>query len=307
VECQINPDPRAQAILPGVIELMDAVFPDRIHGFYLLGRFGDGTTVALSDTDLIVLFRDSLGTDEREVFAREVEACGLLSPIRLDITAQSETTLRAEDVRFKLGSVLLAGDDIRAQLPLPTSQELARNITTWANVFIRRLHDVPHLHTSLAYPDSSDAFYGYATVRIPEWYPPGATSGTKELAATVRWTATALLSLLLGAEGYVGTKGEAVRRYRDAGDGGWGSYVSSVYARCRGRWRYEVPERARERDELRALCAQALPVFNHYLETYQAYLTEQRQADDPAKTVGRRRSDRNAVESGEIYVLAEKG
>ncbi len=276
------PDPRVQSILRGVIGLIDVVFPGRIRGFYLLGSQSDGTTVALSDIDLIVLFRESLRADEGEVFARVVEACELLSPVRLDITAQSEETFHAADVRLKLGSVPVAGDDIRAQLPLPTPQEHARYITNWTNFFIRRLHDIPHLRASLVYPDSSDVFYGYATVRIPEWYSPGVTAGTKELAATVCWTATALLSLKLGDAGYVGTKGEAVRRYRDLGDGAWDNYVTKVYARCRGAWYYEIPQGAEEQDELRALCASALPFFNYYLATYQEYLVQQRQADDPA-------------------------
>lgn len=275
------PDPRVQSIVRGVIGLMDVVFPGRIRGCYLLGSQRDGTTVALSDIDLVVLFRERLGTDEGEVFARVVEACELLSPVRLDITAQSEETFRAEDVRLKLGSVPVAGDDIRAQLPLPSPQDHARYITNWTNFFIRRLHDIPRLRAPLVYPDSSDIFYGYATVRIPEWYSLGVTTGTKELAATVCWTATALLSLKLGEAGYVGTKGEALRRYRDLGDGAWGNYVTRVYARCRGAWHYEIPQGAEERDELRALCASALPFFNHYLATYQEYLVQQRQADNP--------------------------
>jgi hypothetical protein len=274
-------DPRVKAILTGIIDLMDAVFPDRILGIYLLGSFAEGTTVTLSDIDLIILFRGILSIDEGEIFARVVEACGLLCPIRLDITAYSEAMFRAEDVRLKLGSVCIAGEDVRARLPLPTPEEHARYITNWANFFVCRLHDRQRLSLPLTYPESVDAFYSYARVRIPEWYPPETVSGTKELVATVCWVATALLSLMRGAAGYVATKGEAVRRYEEMEDGEWGAYVATVYAHCRGAWRYEVPAGAHEREQLRALCAQALPFFNHYLETYAAYLSEQMALDDP--------------------------
>lgn len=280
---RLIPDQRVRGILRGLTELMDAVFPGRIRGYYLLGSYTEGTSVAPSDIDLYVLFRERLGTEEGEVFARVVEACGLLSPIRLDITPWSDETLRIEDVRLKLGSICIAGEDIRARLPLPMPEAHARYITQWANFFIRRFHDGVSLHPPLAYPDGSDEFYGYASVRIEAWYPPGETSGTKELVATICWTATALLSLTLGAAGYVGTKGEAVRRYHALGNGTWGAYVAEVYAHCKGAWQYAAPAGAQEREQLRALCARALSFFNHYLETYAVYLREQRQADDPAQ------------------------
>jgi hypothetical protein len=207
-----------------------------------------------------------------------VAACSLISPIRLDVWPESEATLLIEDVRLKLGSHLVAGEDVRAQLPLPTPEAHARYITGWPNSFIRRLHDGARLVPPLSHPIPTDAFYGYTQVRIQPWYPQETTQGTKEMVAAVCWTATALLSLQLGVAGYVGTKGEAISRYRDAGDAEWGGYVAQVYACCKGAWHYAVPDAARERAELRALCGRALAFFNHYLDVYWSYLIQQRQA-----------------------------
>lgn len=273
-------DTRTAAILRGIVELFDMVFPDRVRGYYLLGSVGERTAVELSDIDLIVLFADSFADNEETMARRVAAACGLLSPIRLDIVLQSEATVRVEDVRLKLGTYLLAGEDVRDQLPLPMPEVHARYITDWTTWFIRRLHDNPPLNVPLRYPDGADPFYGYARVRIPAWYPPDTTRGTKEFVTTVCWTATALLSLMLGEDGYVGTKGEAVRRYRDADEGVWGSYVAEVYAYGKGAWRYGVPEDAPAREHLRSLCEHGLPFFNHYLERYQSYLRQQSRIGD---------------------------
>jgi predicted nucleotidyltransferase len=268
-------DARAIAIIHGIVSLFEIVFPDRVRGYYLLGSYSEGTTVTLSDIDLMILFRGAFQAGEEETINRVIEACGLLSPVRLDIMVQSEAALRIEDVRLKLGSMVVAGEDTRAQIPLPTPEAHARYITEWANYFIRLLHDDASLSAPLSYPDAADEFYGYARIRIPQWYPPEATAGTKELVATVCWTANALLSLTLGVAGYVGTKGAAVERYGDVGAPEWRAYVTQVYTRCKGAWRYDVPQEEAQRAELRELCAQSLAFFQHYQATYQDYLRAQ--------------------------------
>src|SRR5579872_1940050 len=112
-------DARANALIRGIVSLFEIVFPGRVRGYYLLGSYGEGTTVALSDIDLMLLFRGAFQAGEEETINRVSEACGLLSPVRLDIMVQSEAALRIEDVRLKLGSVLVAGEDVRAHIPLP--------------------------------------------------------------------------------------------------------------------------------------------------------------------------------------------
>jgi predicted nucleotidyltransferase len=269
-----------QPIIHGIVDLFEAVFPGRVRGYYLLGSHVEGTAVALSDIDLIVLFKDGFASGEVEQARRVIDACGQLSPVRLDVTPESEAALRIEDLRLKLGSRLVAGEDVRPLLPLPSPEAHARYIIGWPNSFIRRLHDGARLAPPLRYPDATDAFFGYARVRIPHWYPPATALGTKELVAATCWTANALLSLNLGAAGFVGTKGEAISRYRDLGDGEWGSFVADSYARCKSAWHYAVPEGAAERAELRTLCQRALPFFNHYLEVYRDYLGNQHLATD---------------------------
>jgi hypothetical protein len=272
---------RADAIVRGIVSRYETCFPGRVRSYYLLGSYADATTVAISDIDLVVVFRGSFQDQAEEERARRVvHACQLISPIRLDITAYSEATLRPEDVRLKLGSVLVYGEDIRERLPLPDPAAHARYITGWTNWFIQRLHDVEGLPLPLCYPDPDGEFFGYDRKRVDAWYPPEVTQGTKELVATVCWTTTALLSLQRGR--FVGTKAEAVRQYAEAVGGEWAPFIEGLYTLCKGRWRYTVPNEEGERRELRALCEQTLPFLNHYLDNYRAYLEQLLQSSGDA-------------------------
>jgi predicted nucleotidyltransferase len=239
--------------------------------YYLLGSYAaDATPVPTSDIDLVVVFKGSYRDAEEEEAARRArDACQMVSPIRLDIMVESEARLRAEDVRLKLGSVLVYGEDIRGQIPLPDPAAHTRYITNWANIFIARLHDTDRATFPLRYPDPDGAFFGYDRKRVDAWYPPEVTQGTKELVATVCWTATALLSLQAGQ--FAGTRADAVRLYAEAVGDEWAPFVQNLYTQCKGQWRYRVPEAADERRELRALCARTLSFLNHYLELSRAY------------------------------------
>jgi len=103
-------------ILQGIIGIYELVFPGCIRGYYLLGSYTDATSVSISDIDMAILFKGS-SVDKRE--AQVNRCCSLISPIRLDISAHSEERLPAEDVRLKLGSVLLYGEDSRDNIALP--------------------------------------------------------------------------------------------------------------------------------------------------------------------------------------------
>jgi hypothetical protein len=264
-------DARADATVRGLVGLFELVFPGRVRGYCLLGSYTNATPVAISDIDLAIVFKDDYRDEQEEEAAqRMIAVCQLISPIRLDVTPYSETSLRPEDVRLKLGSALVYGEDIRERLPLPEPAAHTRYITGWANAFVKRLHDAERLPFPLRYPDPDCEFYGYDRKRVDAWYPPEVTQGTKELVATVCWTATALLSLQAGR--FAGTKADAIRLYAEAVGGEWAPFVQDLYRLCKGQWQYAVPRAEAERRQLRALCARTLPYLNHYLAVYHAYL-----------------------------------
>ncbi|MGH2505001.1 MAG: hypothetical protein ACRDID_21020, partial [Ktedonobacterales bacterium] len=186
-------------ILQGIVTLFEASLPGRVRGYYLLGSYADGTAVAISDIDLIALVAGALDASERALAARLVEGCALLSPTRLDIVicdeASSEASSGGEVVLLRFDGRLLYGADTRASLALPPLPVYTRETLAAARYFIAHiLRGVERLEYPLDYPDPAGEFYGYDTIHIPEWYPPGTKRGVKELVTAATRIARAQLA-----------------------------------------------------------------------------------------------------------------
>jgi hypothetical protein len=134
-------------ILRALISLYELLFPGRIRGYYLIGSYSDASAGSISDIDMYILFKNHFMDKAEENKAYSIqEACALMSPIRLDIPIMSEEQLKPEDVRLKLSSVLLYGEDIRDELALPTREAYSCYITQWPLHFFRRIHRMEVLH-----------------------------------------------------------------------------------------------------------------------------------------------------------------
>ena len=253
--------------MQGIIGIYELVFPGRIRGYYLLGSYTDATSVSISDIDMAILFKGS-SVDDRE--AQVNRCCSLMSPIRLDISAHSEERLPAEDVRLKLGSVLLYGKDSRDNIALPPIEAYHQYITAWPCYFFRRIRGAEFLTFPLDYPEPEGEFYGYERKSIPAWYPTAVVNGTKELVASICWTATAIVALQAGR--YIGRKADGIKTYKELISDGWAPFVQDVYQRCKLQWKYMVPGDKDDRKLLSDLCRQTLAFENHYLTIYRKYL-----------------------------------
>lgn len=263
--------PRAQwpsTILEAITQLYCAIFPERIRAVYVMGSYAENSAASVSDVDAAIIFKESFIDDSEEGLAQRVmEHCRLLSPLRLDVgvVAEDDARLRTGvDVRLKLGSQLLYGEDIRNAIPLPSIDAYRDHMRNWTAYFLKALHDVEELRFPLAYPDPNDRFFGYTRLRAKPWYPAGVESGTKELVATVCWTATGLLAFEAGH--FVGTRAECIRTSRKLLAPEWGELVGETYQKCKQEWDYEVPAREEERLILRQICEQARRFFNFYGE-----------------------------------------
>ena len=192
----------------------------------------------------------------------------------LDISAEVDTKNEwaiIRDVRLKLASALVYGEDIRSQLRLPDIEDYKRHICSrWAALFIRRMHDAKTLNLPITYSDLEDEFYGYAKKRAEAWYPQDVMEGSKELVATVSWIATALLAL--EREKIVASRAEAISVYREQVGGEWAEYLEETYEYCKKRWDYRVPASADDRAKLRQICRRMPDFANHFLALYRDYL-----------------------------------
>lgn len=266
-------------ILRGPVGLYEMVFPERIRGYYLLGSYADASVGAISDIDLYILFKQGfLNIDEENKAADLRNASVLLSPIRLDIPLLSEEQFKPEDVRLKVASNLVYGEDIRDKLPLPTKEAYNRYITQWPLDFFKRIHQREALYFPLHYPQPDAPFYGYTTITIPPWYPPSFRQGTKEFVAAACWTATALVALQTGQ--YVGKKADAIKVYGELIADEWTTFLQEVYLQCDRQWEYRVPNDTSDQVVLEHLCQRMIAFENHYLSIYKTYLLQQLQGSE---------------------------
>ena len=265
-------DERADDTIRMLVADYERIFPGRICGYYVLGSYADGTAVPLSDLDMAIVFHGELTPEESTIAQRVAEDSNCRSPIRLNINiaARNELSVNTSTL-LKLGSLLVYGDDIRAELRLPPLDAYRRWVTGGPYRFSGQvLRGVDLLPYPLDYPDPDGEFYGYDRKRIAEWYPADVERGTKELVTAMARIATAILAVRAGA--YVARKEEAIRLYAEIVGGGWTGYLQALYEKCKLQWHYRIPEGRLDREELRLLCRQTLDFENHYFALHRDYL-----------------------------------
>lgn len=265
-------DERADALLRAVVHTFSAAFPGRVRGFYVHGSLAEHDSLPTSDLDLFILFQSAFrGAAERERAAEVRDACVEQAGIELDIELGDETSLAAGlDPTFKLGSLLIYGDDVRDAYPLVPLDAWARDrlhSSYWriVHLFARPLP----VTLPLTYPDPADEFFGYARrmTRLPDGTE---APGTRDLIRSVGWAATALLAL--DARIYVARKRDCHTLYRQHIGDEWSDLLEQTYTHCRDAWRYLIPTDPAERAALHGICARTLGFENHFMARYHDYL-----------------------------------
>lgn len=274
-------------IVQGVVGFYELAFPGRVRGYYLRGSRASGTSVAGSDLDLFVLFKNHFADGEEWERARELSGhCARIAPVLLEILLAGERAVfspagfsAALDLKF--GTRLLYGEDIRPQLPEFDADAYTRSVvhTPYGSYCFPEQRDEQVVYP-LRHLDPDGPFFGFDQWLIPG--PDGAdVPSTKLLVATVGWSATALIALRAGV--YVRDKAACVELYREHVGDEWTDLVTQVYDLCRNAWRYFVPTGADDRRRLRALCDRALAFQNHYLELYREYQLGELESGDPER------------------------
>lgn len=265
-------DMQIDALLQGIIGLYETAFPTMIQACYVIGSYADGTAIPASDLDMCVVFARPLTTPQLDQAWALARHAAQISPIRLDsvLTLVGALT-RAEAVLLKLGSRLVYGTDMRSDIVLPSRAQYQQD-TTWSPYrFLGQIvRDQQVLSYPLCYPDPSDPFYGYTEKRIPVWYPPDVSHGTKEILTGILRTATALVALQ--SEHYVASKHMSVATYRTTIGGEWSEYLETFYRKGKEDWHYLRPAASSDQTLLRELCARTLAFENHYFQHYRDYL-----------------------------------
>lgn len=284
-------------LLRGLVILFEASFPKRIQSYYLGGSYSDGTAVGhdgspnSSDLDLFVIFHGTLEEIEMTTFQNLVGASRLISPIQIDAHAyagddllQPSTTETAQtsfvNALIRVSSRLIYGEDIRAALPdIPFSRYVLDVIESGLyHLGIPRQRDtlgyplVTPLVYPLAHPHAADEFYGYDAVPAR----PNAPRGTRVLVGITTWIATLVLALETGY--YAGRKSQSLQLCKMyLPNDKRTQLAATITDLCKGTWGYALPEGAKGREQLRALCQDVLALENEYLWLCRNYVLAQLQ------------------------------
>jgi predicted nucleotidyltransferase len=258
------------ALLRGVIGILETVFSGHIRAYYLFGSAADGSQRQTSDIDVCLVFKSPLTPEEREKLEQIKSACSLMSPWAIDLIALDEPRLRESGhFRIKSASRLLWGNDLRSLMPELTHEEYLHHYThAPASYFTQVLRHVEAVTFPLSYPDPLGAFYGYDQSSLP---PLGkARHNIKGLVSAMCWAATILVAWQAGKR--VETKSASVRMYREHIHDEWTSFLEELYEWGSIHWQYVVPEASEDHLRLRRLCAHTLAFENYYLSRYRSYL-----------------------------------
>ncbi len=264
--------------LRATIGIFETAFPGQIRGYYVEGSYADQSEVTTSDIDLVIVFKGDMAEVRTQVEALAHHCC-TLSFVELDIDLLDEKGLSTGATPyFKLGSVLIYGEDIRADLPLIPLIQWTRDrmhSSLWRTVHLFRRSEI--VRYPLDYPDPSGEFYGYdqRKVRLRNGEE---VNCTRDLIRLTGWSATALLAYRAGR--YVARKSECHKVYQECFHDEWGQLLQDIYLYCRGKWQYLLPADPAERRQLRAICERTLAFENHFLQLYKEFLLSELRAED---------------------------
>ena len=102
IEANTINNPQVEILLQGINGIAELVFPDRIRSYYLTGSYADDTAVSASDLDLLIVFKDHITDDERNMVWELSDNASLLASIFLDLEGIGEDQTSQKGVQLKL-------------------------------------------------------------------------------------------------------------------------------------------------------------------------------------------------------------
>jgi hypothetical protein len=270
----------ADDMLCGLIGIFELCFPGRIRAYYAEGSYADRTAITTSDIDLVLIFKDRfVGEDEAGAARRLGAYCANLSVLELDLDIIDEQQAhRSAFPTLKLASVLLYGEDIRAQLALPSISDWTRDrmhAAYW--LIVQVFNRSPVVRYPLGYPLPDEVFFGYdqRMLRMPD----GAqVRCTRDLVRVTGWAATALIALQ--TDTYVVRKRDCHLRYQELIGDQWSELLEVIYTRCKHEWGYRIPASLGDQRALRDMCTRTLEFENHFLRIFKPFVLGELRGDD---------------------------
>ena len=259
-------------ILKGIVGILETVFPNRIRAYCVTGSYSNRNAIGTSDIDMTVIFRgNSIDAQEEGRFSQTSSYCELLSSVELGLECIDEGKLLRLNTEFpythfaiinKIGSLLIYGEDIRDNIPLPPVDAVVWTYVEGIyheRIFAKRRQSSEVLTFPLRYPEPEDEFYGYIQ-----------GDSTFGLVLTVGLAVTVFCAIK--ARRYVASKSDCPSIYAECINDEWTPFIQEVFERCRYQWEQRVPDDREGRRQLREICKQTLAYENHFLSVCREYL-----------------------------------
>lgn len=251
---------------------------------YLTGSYANGYAVPeASDIDVTIVSSSAMGRAENAWLDDIIHQIDGAFSVSLDVSlinsvSSGEKTgsklsflgiaFREAALSAKLAGHLIWGEDVLAQIPMPSTEEYIAQTEKIPFEFSNRVRGYKGLVFPLSYPDPEDHFLGYVN-KNDQGEP-----STKQLISLLTWIGTATVARLNGEK--VGNKKQCVDALTRANPV-QGQELSEIFDLCRGAWRYRLPTSHNSQDKLKIICEKALSWENRYREKFFPELTELKQ------------------------------
>ena len=280
---RLTGDRQIDEIMRAFIGALEAALPNRILSVSLSGSMANGTAVAASDIDGVVVLGGSIADNDIARFAEIVQDCSLDAGVHLDFALRSQDALLSQgELPAKRASrTLIYGDDSSTAVPAMSIGQYILLVMRGSFSCLRHFRGLTgQLHYPLPYPDPEGEFFGYERRgyrSLTGWDEPG----TKALVNGLTLASTTIVGIRTG-HGVV-SRHDSVTAYRERIGDRWSRLIESAYARCRAVWGYRVPRAPADRAELRRLCAQVPAFENYYLRVCHEHLRVELSSHDAGR------------------------
>ena len=275
-------DARVNSLLRCAVGVFEYFYPERVHGYYLVGSYADGSAVSASDIDLHPVFKGELTSAEQQTVYAVRDRCNAIPRVDLNVDPWPEHFAhRVYSGLFSLVSVLVYGTDIRPSIRPPPVDEFVRDAIGVGGLL--KIRGARQLRYPLRAPDESDEFLGYAS-RPAYSFEDESAQGTKDL-VNVAYTIVRG-RLATQRHEYITSKSQAFQTFIESADDQWVDVIDEIWRRGRSEWEYFIPNKDRDREILRRICSRIPDLENEYLRYYRDYLVSQLKTLEPEQSTG---------------------
>lgn len=236
----------------------------RIISVYISGSYANDYSLnGISDLDLLLL----VDNPPKDFLDKVLEAAGP-QDVELDLCILAVSDLyehpdsiavRESVLSSKLCGLLIYGEDLLKDWQIPPMEEYTQRTVEMVFMFIRRAHGDDCDMMQLQYPDASDPYMGYSVMR-------NGKPSTKQLISLYTWIATARLADRNGI--YCGCKKQCINQSLQHLDADFSEVLGEVYANCREKWGYKIPDNPQEQIVLAKYCKALLKYEQDFANQY---------------------------------------